>query len=239
MMKRIPFFLALFITAACATVDEVPDVVVHPDADVPPDLAEDVLPQDEPPGELPAEDQAIDPAEDPLEDQLPDPDVTPDPTPDLDIDPDVDPDPDIDPDPDVDPEPDPDDGEPTGGSGTCADPFIMPGPGLYTGDTTSAPLLHDPYCDGWQQSSAEHVWLLTISSPVSAHFYLHPVAYWDPSIYINGDCNVTADTTLAFCADANMWGLDEDLWADLTPGSWYVFVDGYISTGTYELTVTY
>jgi hypothetical protein len=236
-MKNLRYGFMLLLAAACATVDEQPDTVIHRDADVSPDMVEEEAPADLPDFQADpvAEDQTIDPAGEPFEDPASDPDVTPDPPPDLD----VDSDPDLDPDPDPDPAPDPEADETGGGSGTCADPFIMPGPGLYTGDTTGAPQLHDPFCDGWQQSSSEHVWLLAVASSVSAHFHLHPAAHWDPSIYINGDCNVTSSTTPAFCADALMWDEDEDLWADLTPGDWYVFIDGYISTGPYELTVTY
>jgi hypothetical protein len=234
-MKNLRYGFMLLLAAACATVDEQPDTVIHHDADIAPDMLMDTPPADLPDAQADplAEDQAFDPARDTVEDPAPDPDATQDSPFDFDVD--VDADPDLDPDPD----PDPGDAETSGGSGTCADPFIMPGPGLYTGDTTGAPQLHDPFCDGWQQSSSEHVWLLAVASSVSAHFHLHPAADWDPSIYINGDCNVTSSTTTAFCADALMWEEDEDLWADLTPGDWYVFIDGYISTGPYELTVTY
>ncbi|MDI7268037.1 MAG: hypothetical protein QME96_08590 [Myxococcota bacterium] len=126
-----------------------------------------------------------------------------------------------------------------GGAGTCGSPLSMPGPGLYAGDTTGLPALHDPTCSGWEQPSTEQIWILTVTSPVTTRFQLHPTAHWDPSIYVHHDCAVVGGTTLDFCADEVMWGEDEDLSATLGPGDWYVFVDGYISSGPYELTVTF
>jgi hypothetical protein len=232
----------LLLAAACATGEE-QDTSIHPEIDIgAEDAAEAAEPEDpvDVPPDLPADDVADPDAVPDLEsDADADPAADDGADPDPDLDPDPDPDPDADPAADPDAEADPDLSDTTGGAGTCADPFVLTGPGVYTADTTGAPSNHDPFCDGWQQSDAEHVWTLTVTSAVTATFHVHPTAHWDPSVYVHHECNVTSSTTLDFCADLWMWEVDENLQADLTAGTWYVFVDAYTSTGPYELTVTY
>ncbi len=198
------------------------DLDAPPDPDVLDDIAVDT-PLD------PAPDTSVDTTIDPALDTSVD--TTLDPAPDTAVDTVVD--------SGVDTTPDAVDVPSDGTDGTCSEPFPMAGPGLYTADTTGALSLHDPSCSGWQQSSTEHVWLLTLASAATVVFGLHPTAHWDPSIYVHHACEVTSATTLDHCADENMWGLDESLTASLAAGEWYVFVDGYISSGPYELTVAY
>ncbi|MBM4130829.1 hypothetical protein FJ250_07340 [bacterium] len=103
---------------------------------------------------------------------------------------------------------------------------------VISGDTTGAPSLLPGYgCRPWPEQGPEHIYRLEVVEGLQLRAALSDLGAQDLDLFLLNGCDT----------DACLAGANLELVAELTPGAWWLVVDGYGNTpgatGPYTLTL--